>query len=109
MWVENPSDNADLEIFNFVRPSEYKLNITINSSNKFIRYGDSSNLGTRIQYTWDIRNDEGESSEGLTATYTISSESTGKSITFTRWYNKGEVVDFSIYDYLDKGTNNITI
>lgn len=109
MWVENPSDNADLEIFNFVRPSEYKLNITINSSNKFIRYGDSSNLGTRIQYTWDIRNDEGESSEGLTATYTISSESTGKSTTFTRWYNKGEAVDFSIYDYLDKGTNNITI
>jgi hypothetical protein len=48
MWLENPSDNADLELFNFVRPSDYKLNITINSSNKFVRFGDSSNTDTRI-------------------------------------------------------------
>ena len=51
MWLENPSDNADLELFNFVRPSDYKLNITINSSNRFVRYGDSSNTDTRIVIT----------------------------------------------------------
>lgn len=89
LWLENPSDYADLELFNFARPSDYKLDITINSSNRFVRYGDSSNLGTRIQYTWSIRNDEGESADGLSATYTISNESSGKSTTFTRWYNKG--------------------
>ena len=109
MWLENPSDNADLELFSFVRPSDYKLNITINSSNKFVRYGDSSNTDTRIQYTWSITNDEGESSDSLAATYTISNESTGKTTTFTRYYNKGQAVDFSIYEYLQPGTNVITI
>lgn len=109
MWVENPSDNADLELFNFVRPSDYKLNININSSNRFIRYGDSSNLGARIQYTWDIRNDEGESTDSLAATYVITNEATGKSTTFTRWYNKGQAVDFSIYDQLGPGTNTVNI
>ena len=48
LWVENPSDNADLELFNFVRPSDYKLEITINSNNKYVRYGDSTNIGARI-------------------------------------------------------------
>jgi hypothetical protein len=100
MWLENPSDNADLELFNFVRPSDYKLNITINSSNKFVRFGDSSNTDTRIQFTWSIRNDEGESSDSLAATYTIANESSGKSTTFTRYYNKGQAIDFSIYEYL---------
>lgn len=109
MWVENPSDNADLELFNFVRPSDYKLDLVINSDNKFVRYGDSSNLNTRIQYSWSIHNDEGESSDGLTATYSISNETSGKTNTFTRWYNKGEAVDFSIYQYLEPGTNTVTI
>ena len=89
LWLENPSDNADLELFNFVRPSAYKLDFFTNSSNKFVRYGDSSNTDVKMHYTWSIRNDEGESPEGLTATYTISNESTGKSTTFTRWYDKG--------------------
>ena len=109
LWVENPSDNADLELFNFVRPSDYKLEITINSNNKYVRYGDSTNIGARIQYAWKIYNDEGESSDGLTATYSISSESTGKTTTFTRWYNKGQNADFSIYDYLEPGANTVTI
>lgn len=109
LWAENPSDNADLELFSIVRPSDYKLDIIVNSSNKFIRYGDSSNLGARIQFSWNIRNDEGESSDSLQATYTIENETSGKSTTFTRWYNKGEAVDFSIYDYLEPGTNTVTI
>lgn len=109
MWVENPSDNSDLELFSFVRPSDYKLNLIINSSNKFVRYGDSTNTDTRIQYTWNISNDEGESSDSLTATYTISNETTGKSTTFTRLYDKGQTIDFSIYEYLEQGTNTIKI
>ena len=45
----------------------------------------------------------------MQATYTIENETSGKSTTFTRWYNKGEAVDFSIYDYLEPGTNTVTI
>lgn len=110
LWAENPSDNSELELFSFVRPSDYKLTFAgLDNSNKYIRQGDINNIGARIQYSWSIYNDEGESSEGLAVTYTIVNESTGKTNTFTRWYNKGDVVDFSIYNYLKAGKNTITI
>jgi hypothetical protein len=114
IWKENPSDNQDLELFNFVRPSDYKLELTaINSdgfNNKFIRYGDSASTGSRIAFSWNIYNDEGDSSDSLSATYTISNTQTGSSTTFTRWYNKSDAnPDFSIYDYLKPGENIVTI
>ena len=110
LWAENPSDNAELELFNFVRPSDYKLTfIGLNNSNKYIRLGDKDNVDARIQFQWDIRNDEGLSNENLQVTYTITNESTGTSSTFTRWYNTGEAVNFSIYQYLKSGLNNVAI
>lgn len=114
VWKENPTDNQNLELFNFVRPSDYKLELTaINSdgfNNKFIRYGDSSSTGSRIAFSWNIYNDEGDSSDSLSATYTISNTSSGSSTTFTRWYNKSDAnPDFSIYDYLQPGENVVTI
>ena len=114
IWKENPTDNQDLELFNFVRPSDYKLELTaINSdgfNNKFVRYGDTTSTGTRIAFSWNIYNDEGDSSDSLSVTYTIVNQSTGASTTFTRWYNKSDAnPDFSIYDYLQPGENVVTI
>lgn len=110
LWLENPSDNASLELFNFVRPSDYKLTFTgLNNANRYIRYGDNESLDARIQYSWSISNDEGLSSESLQVTYTITNESSGKINTFTRWYNAGENIDFSIYSYLQPGRNSIVI
>lgn len=109
-WVENPSDNSDLQLFSFVRPSDYRLTITIDSSNRYIRYGDSTNDGAKIQYVWSISNDEGNSTDSLTATYTIVSSNSGKTTSFTRYYNNGDPYpNFSIYDYLELGTNTVTI
>lgn len=114
MWKENPTDNQDLELFNFVRPSDYKLDLTAADSNgfnnKYIRYGDSENTGARISYQWSIYNDEGEASDSLSATYTITNTSSGSSTTFTRWYNKSDAnPNFSIYEYLQPGENVVTI
>lgn len=114
IWKENPTDNQDLELFNFVRPSDYKLELTATNSdgfnNKFVRYGDSTSTGTRIAFSWNIYNDEGDSSDSLSATYTISNTSSGSSTTFTRWYNRSDAnPDFSIYDYLQPGENVVTI
>jgi len=54
IWKENPTDNQDLELFNFVRPSDYKLELIATNSdgflNKFVRYGDTNSTGTRIAY-----------------------------------------------------------
>jgi hypothetical protein len=81
LWHENPTDNKDLELFNFVRPSDYKLELTaINGdgfNSKFIRYGDSTSTGARIAFAWSIYNDEGESSDSLSVTYTIANSQTG--------------------------------
>lgn len=114
IWKENPTDNQDLELFNFVRPSDYKLELTAIDSdgfnNKFIRYGDSESLGSRIAFRWSIYNDEGESSDSLSVTYTITNTSTGASNSFTRWYNRHDPdPNFSIYNYLQPGENSVTI
>ena len=62
LWLENPTDNADLELFNFVRPSDYKLELTATDpngfNNKYIRLGDSNNSAARIAFHWNIYNDE---------------------------------------------------
>ena len=114
VWKENPTDNQDLELFNFVRPSDYKLEFTATNSdgfnNKFIRYGDTNSTGSRIAFSWNISNDEGDSSDSLSVTYTISNSATGASTSFTRWYNKTDAnPNFSIYDYLQPGENDIII
>lgn len=114
MWKENPSDNQDLEIFNFVRPSDYKIDLVATESNgfnsKFIRYGDTANTGARISYSWSIYNDEGNSTDTLSVTYTISNEESGYSKQFTRFYNTTDAdPNFSIYNDLRPGTNNIKI
>jgi len=99
-------------LFNFVRPSDYKLELTPTNSggfdSKYIRYGDSDSTLARIAFSWHISNDEGDSPESLSATYTIENSEGGVS-TFTRWYNKGVNPDFSIYQYLTPGDNHVTI
>lgn len=113
-WKENPSDNSDLELFNFVRPSDYKLELTATDANgfnnKYIRYGDSNNTAARIAFHWSIYNDEGESSDTLSATYTITNTANGTSTSFTRWYNRSDLdPNIQIYNYLQPGENVVTI
>ena len=75
LWRENPTDNQDLELFNFARPSDYKLELASTYAggfdNKYIRYGDSSSISAYIAFSWNISNDEGDSSESMSMTYTI--------------------------------------
>ena len=114
MWSENPTDNQDLELFNFVRPSDYKLDLTATDSggfnNRYIREGDVNNIGARISYIWNIYNDEGESSDSLSVKYTITNTTSGSSVSFNRWYNRSDAdPNFGIYNYLQPGENVVTI
>jgi hypothetical protein len=113
-WKENPTENSHLELFNFVRPSDYKLELTATEAggfnNKFVRYGDTNNTGGRIAYSWRIYNDEGESTDSISVTYTISNTASGATTTFSRWYNRSDAdPNFSIYEYLQPGENAISI
>lgn len=114
IWKENPTDNSDLELFNFVRPSDYKLEMTATEAggfnNKFVRYGDTNNSGGRIAYSWRIYNDEGDSTDSLSVTYTITNVSSGTVTSFSRWYNNSDAYpNFSIYEYLQPGENTVNI
>ena len=114
MWQEDPLENSDLELFNFVRPSDYKLELTAieagGFNNKFVRYGDSNNTGSRIAFSWRIYNDEGDSTDSLSVTYTITNVVDGSQTSFTRWYNRSDAdPNFSIYEYLKPGENAISI
>jgi hypothetical protein len=96
-------------LFTIPRPSDYKLDLTIsNNGDRYVKSGDTTSPLTRIQFFWRIYNDEGNASDGLTVTYTISNVD-GSSNTFTRRYNNGVNEDFSIANYLKVGENNITI
>lgn len=114
IWRENPTDNKDLELFNFVRPSDYKLELSpVNTdgfNTRYIRYGDQNSTRARIAFAWSIFNDEGDSSDSLQVTYTITNKATGTQHTFTHWYNRSDAnPDFSIYKYLEAGENEVTI
>ena len=114
LWNENPTDNANLELFNFVRPSDYKLELTATESggfnNQYIRYGDSNNSAARIAFHWSIYNDEGDSSDTMQATFTITNKVTGASTSFTRWYNPSDAdPNIPIYQYLQPGENAVSI
>ena len=96
-------------MFTIPRPSDYKLELTVsNNGDRYVKAGDSTNPLTKIQFVWRIYNDEGNASDGLTVTYTISNVD-GSSNSFTRRYNNGVNEDFSIYNYLKVGENQITI
>lgn len=113
VWSENPTENSNLELFNFVRPSDYKLELTATEAggfnNKYVRDGDVNNTSSRIAFSWRIYNDEGESTDSVSVTYTITAAS-GQSTSFSRWYNRSDAdPNFSIYDYLQPGENTVSI
>lgn len=112
LWSENPTDNKDLELFNFVRPSDYSMTLTpaysIGFEDRFIRYGDVNSTSAYIAFSWNITNDEGQSPESMRMTYTIEN-SQGDTFSRTIPYNKGRNPNFSIYDRLTPGDNRVTI
>lgn len=114
LWRENPSDNQQLELFNFAKPSDYKLELTARNSdgfnNKYIKEGVDDNSATTLDFIWRIYNDEGDSDDGCTITYTITNETAGTNVTVPQYYNTGDkTVRFNISKYLQSGSNNVTI
>lgn len=114
LWSENPSDNQQLELFNFAKPSDYKLELTARNSdgfnNKYVKEGTDDNSATVLDFIWRIYNDEGDSDDGCTITYTITNENAGTSIIIPQYYNNSDTnVRFNISKYLQSGNNNITI
>ena len=110
LFHENPSDNASLQLFTVPRPSDYTLNLTItNDGDRYVKLGDDVTDKTKMQFTWKIYNDrEDDASDVLNITYTITNAD-GSSHVFTRRRNHHQSEDYSLYEYIKSGINNVSI
>lgn len=108
LWAENPSDNADLQLFTIPRPSDYVLDFTLdNYVDRYIKVGDDTSPLSKVHFTWKIKNEETTSVEGINITYNISNAD-GTQHTFIRRKDNGQAEDLNIYKYLKPGENSVS-
>jgi len=105
-WLNDPVAYKDLEITNFVAPSEYGIEISITSNREsYIRYGIEGQSGAEIRYTWEVKNDKNQTlDEVVNVTYEIA-ENGYRDIRRLDPANKSVVMDMT--QHLSLGTNTI--
>ena len=109
IWNTDREEYSDLELFNFVRPSDYELKTDLVSDPRYIISGDDSQSGSQLVYRWEIRNDKGEYDDSVTAKYTIT-DSSGGEVSFSEMYSSVQKnVSLNLYEYLRDGQNTVNI
>ena len=109
LWQSDPVKNANLELANFVAPSEYSIDIKIINGEtiRYIRDGVQGQQGSVLTYEWSVTNDKGnEYDENLYVIYKI--KETDKQYPFTI-KSTDKTVSIDLFDYLISGINTITI
>lgn len=110
LWAQDRDSYSNLELFNFVRPSDYIVELNnLTSDARYITSGNKEQFGSILQYTWDVKNDKGSYADSITVTYSITS-GTGRKTTYSKIYNSTQksVIE-NIYDHLDLGQNLVTV
>lgn len=110
LWNEDRVENAALELFNFVRPSDYQMSTSLETDPRYIISGDSEQQAAQLIFRWWVSNDMGErSDETATAKYTIVNGN-GIETSFSEIYGSAQHnVRVNLYEYLSEGTNTVTI
>lgn len=105
-WLNDPVAYKDLEITNFVAPSEYGIEVSITSSREsYIRYGIEGQSGAEIRYSWEVKNDKNQTlDEVVNVTYEIV-ENGYRDIRRLDPSNKNVVIDMT--PHLSLGTNTV--
>lgn len=104
LWLSDPTFYADLELFNFIAPAPYTINVTGLTDNVYLLQGESSSLN----YTFNTADGNGTViNESVVVTYTFTNE--GNTTVDSRIYAAGTEVSYSLDKYLKAGTNSITI
>ena len=105
-WEKDPVLYKDLEITNFVAPSEYGIEISITSGREsYVRYGIEGQSGAEIRYTWEVKNDKNQTlDEVVNVTYEIA-ENGYHDIRRLDPSNKSVIIDMT--PHLSLGTNTI--
>lgn len=108
-WLDDPETFKDLELFNFVRPSDYEIKTNLDTGNRYLVSGMHDQSITKLVYDWSVENDKGTYEDSIVATYTITTAS-GSVTKFSQNYDtSNKHVELDIYDYLDLGQTSVRI
>lgn len=105
-YLDAPQDNAHLLIAVFDAPFNYTAEISlITPTFNAVSVGMT---GVYLEFTFDTKNKSGQSiGEDVICTFTFSRGSSKQ--TLSRRYHAGNVVRLCVDDYLESGTNNVTV
>ena len=104
--MEDREENSNLLLVTFDAPANYtaEINMTTPSNNVIL----NGTTGNYIDFTFDIKNRNGASSgDDVIAVFTFNNGGNIKKE--TRIYNSNTTVHFLIDEYLEVGTNNISV
>ena len=71
LWLSDSEQYESLELFNFVRPSDYEINTDISSNPRYVMSNSGDQTNAILSYSWLVKNSKGEYPDSLTAKYTI--------------------------------------
>lgn len=106
LYISNPQENSDLILGVFDAPFNYsaEINLITDSFNAVLK----GTKGNYIRFTFDVKNKNGQSvGEDVICTVTFTRGSSKKVI--NQKYRAGTTVSLNIDDYIEVGTNIITI
>ncbi len=104
-YLENP-DLKDLLLGAFDAPFNYSAKIELLTP--MYNAVQAGSKGNRVEFSFDTQNKQGQSmGESVLCTYTIRRGTYKQAV--TEQYAPGKVVSFPLDDYLNEGTNHVTV
>ena len=74
LWLSDSEQYESLELFNFVRPSDYEINTDISSNPRYVMSNSSDQTDDILSYSWLVKNSKGEYPDSLTAKYIVTDQ-----------------------------------
>ena len=110
-WSQDRETYSGLELFNFVRPSDYEITIDgLNATNRYMIHGVQNDDITTLKFNWNVVNGQGkQGNDTIIITYKITNEN-GAVHTFANKYDMNERhVEINLGEYLGLGQNEISM
>ena len=109
LWLEDSTTYKSLELFNFVRPSDYEITTDISSNPKYVMSNSNDQTAAILSYTWTVKNSKGAYPDSLTAVYTITDKD-GNVTQFSELYSSTNTsISINLFQYLKSGNNTVSV
>ena len=109
LWLSDSEQYESLELFNFVRPSDYEINTDISSNPRYVMSNSGDQTNAILSYSWLVKNSKGEYPDSLTAKYIITDKD-GNQTSFSELYSStNKSVSVNLFKYLKSGNNTVSV